>query len=70
MSPLRVKMQAWIDELIQISDVVLLNREEATLFSGYKEAFAKARKRQKEIKEEVFATLQFEAMKSKVGGAK
>lgn len=68
MSPLRQKMQAWVDELIQISDVVLLKKADADLFTGYEKALAKARARQAEIKQEVYAHLQFEAMKSNVGG--
>lgn len=66
MSPLRIKMQAWVDELIQISDIVLLRDTEADLFSGYAEAFAMARRRQHEIKQAVFAELQFEILKEKI----
>ena len=64
MSPLQAKLLGWIQELIEISDVVFLRDDESDLFSGYAEAFAMARKRQREIKQEVFAHLQFETMKS------
>ena len=69
MSPLRQKMQAWVDELIQISDVVLLKKADADLFTGYEKALEKARQRQREIKEEVRKHLLFESMKSTVGGS-